>query len=432
MRSYLSSDTQSTVAHVSTLTMSEYWTHSSPVILHEEITRRLADPDTKQTIVDALSREPLEFRSLWNGTLAINRLPNELLIQIFIFVMVMVSFPQVFDDDKPLGTLVVTWEWFWRLMGVCRHWREVIVGTPAFWCSVDVRGDRPLTNRSPWTKLCLARSVPAPLDITAGIYSRDGFEAREHLTIIRPLIHRIACLSFETCNIPPELEPDALASLPLLFGDGMPALEGLHFAIGDPEYPYPPYHLPVDVKLTCQRFPRLRRVALARVVAPQEISFYTQLRTLSLTTCSYSLSFDHFLDTLASCTRLQILKLENVVNRLDGGNWMQRDPAAPLQRPLISLPRLIEFRLRGHRAVCTARFLAYFRVAASTLLDVEAEAEDMDEPVDGPSPAGPSSMAAMLPPNHAITLEPLTVARDISMSMLSAGISTWTPQVVPS
>ena len=203
----------------------------------------------------------------------------------------------------------------------------------------------------------------------------------------------------------------------------MSTLEGLHLVVGYPAHRR--YRLPNDIKLTGQRFPRLRRIALTGLVEPQETSFYTQLRILSLTTCSYNL-FDRFLDTLAG---LQILHLDNTVDCLPGGDWMQRDPdlvGLASRRPLILFPHLTKFVTSGHGSVCTARFLAHFHIQASVCLAISAYAEDSDQdrPVDIPSPGlhheGARSIAVMLPSCHAATLEPLDAARAIHISMYFA------------
>lgn len=79
---------------------------------------------------------------------------------------------------------------------------------------------------------------------------------------------------------------------------------------------------------------------------------------LSLTTCSCNFSFDRFLDTLASCTELQIPHLDNTVDRLSGGDWRQWDPdlvGLASRRPLILFPHLTKFVISaGHGAICTA------------------------------------------------------------------------------
>ena len=193
------SDTQSTSAPVSTVMMSEYWAQStSPVVLCQEIARQMVEPHAKQEIADALSRERLDFGSLWNRALAVNRLPNELLIRIFKFAIVY-SWPASIFDVWSDGEIEDLDRRFWRLMRVCYRWHEVIVGTPAFWCSVRLPQKSPFTNR-PWTELCLARYVATPLDIVASTSYWCGIYG--YLMVLRPLMHRIGSLSFTVRDIP--------------------------------------------------------------------------------------------------------------------------------------------------------------------------------------------------------------------------------------
>ncbi|KAI1793622.1 hypothetical protein LXA43DRAFT_999673 [Ganoderma leucocontextum] len=185
----------------------------------------------------------------------------------------------------------------------------------------------------------------------------------------------------------------------------MPVLEDLNFAITDSLEQQMCPSLPIDVDLTVRRFPRLRRLALAGMVTPlEDTALYTQLRTLSLTTCSPPLSFDHFLDTLALCTQLEELCLKDTLGRL-WGDFVRGDPAPC--RPLISLPCLDRIVLSRHGALCTSRFLAHLHIQSSVRLDISAD-------VNSGSPLCPCSITAMLP---AVTLEPLATVNDIQLSM---------------
>ncbi|KAI1785893.1 hypothetical protein LXA43DRAFT_99918 [Ganoderma leucocontextum] len=120
-------DTPSPPSPVSTLRI------SIPDVLPQDISRRIAELDigAKNKIVDAISQERLEFKNLWNRSLPINRLPNELLVQIFVSGV----HSELFDSDSDLW---VTWRRgpppsFSKIMGTCRLWRDIILGTPALW-----------------------------------------------------------------------------------------------------------------------------------------------------------------------------------------------------------------------------------------------------------------------------------------------------------
>ena len=306
---------------------------------------------------------------------------------------------------------------FWRLMMVCRHWREVIVGTMMFWRFVN------LTDATEWTELCLARSVAAPVDLLAQIpywkqqrRIEDFKDVYLYFTDLYPRIRdRIRNLYFVLRNERSQedgMDPDVLAALPVLFGNGIRGLEMLDLDITHDVRR--PCYLPIDLELTRQRFPRLLRLRLTGIVAPRDAALYRQLRTLSLTTCTHNLSCDRFLDALASCTALECLRLSNTLDHLSG-DWVQRDPVP--WRPLISLPHLNRFTLTKHGAARTSRFLAQFYIRPSVHLGICADASDADVQIPSSDGARTCSVAAMLPLSHAATLEPLAMAKEVHMSM---------------
>ncbi|KAI1785183.1 hypothetical protein LXA43DRAFT_152362 [Ganoderma leucocontextum] len=388
MQSPRSFDTPSPPSPVSTLRI------SIPDVLPQDISRRIAELDigAKNKIVDAISQERFEFKNLWNRSLPINRLPNELLVQIFVSGV----HSELFDSDSDLW---VAWRRgpppsFSKIMGTCRLWRDIILGTPALWCTVN------LEKNPKWTEVCLARSVAAPLEVWAQV-PFPCCPARFRAAY--PVVHRIRSLYL---GVSTQFgDPVRDLTLPLLFGDGMPVLEELDLAIT-----HGMYRLPIGVDLTSRRFPRLRSLTLASMVAPQDTPLYAQLRTLSLTTCSHHLSFDRFLDTLALCTRLEELCLKDTLHHLSG-DWMQGDPGPG--QPLVSLPRLDRLALSNHGCACTSRFLARLHIQPSVRLELSAD-------IDAASPDGSRSIAAMLPPSHALgTLEPLATVSDVHMRMAS-------------
>ncbi|KAI1782828.1 hypothetical protein LXA43DRAFT_1187382, partial [Ganoderma leucocontextum] len=353
----------------------------------------------RKKIVKAISHERPEFKHLWNRSLPINQLPAELLAQIFIMVVHFETYFTTSGNRRPRAI-------GWRSMAVCRHWHDFFIATPMLWCSVNP------ANNTNWTQLCLARSDTTPINFSVRVpYPCSP----DRLRLMHPPVHRIKRLYFEIHTGVRDPDPDTLATIPLLFGNGMPVLAQLDFSITACRRYFSHFHMPIDVELTSRRFPHLQSLALTGVVAPRGASFYTQLRTLSLNTCSHNMSFCRFLDVLASCTRLEHLHLENTLDRLSG-DWMHRYPASS-SRPLISFPRLDTFELSGHGAVCTSRFLAHFHIQSSVRLRISADA---DADLDGSD--GPLSIAAMLPPSYAVTLEPLSTAHDVlSMDMPADG-----------
>ncbi|KAI1793634.1 hypothetical protein LXA43DRAFT_198509 [Ganoderma leucocontextum] len=394
-------DAESTLqAPPSTLATSEYWVQSTPRALRQKIARRIAEPGAKEGIVKAISNQPLEFKTLWNRSLPINQLPYELLVQIFILVH------SEYQADS--GYLVSWTGWptpnFLKLMGTCRRWRDTIIETPAFWSVISLEYWN--TN---WTGLRLARSLGAPIEVWARV---PEWCHPDRLEAAYPLVHRIRSLHFAVDTRLNVDNPECDWPFRLLFGreiPAMPALEKLEFAVQHGMGPRTPSRFPVDVELTLTHFPCLRSLTLAGMVSPQDTALYVDLHTLSLTTCSHSLSIDHFLDTLALCTRLETLSLKDTLDRFSD-DWKQRGPTP--RRPLISFPRLDTFVISGHGAVCTSRFLEHFHIRSSARIDISAN-------VDARSSDGAFALARWLPPRHALTLEPLATVNDIRMCMLS-------------
>ncbi|KAH9922564.1 hypothetical protein B0H21DRAFT_165303 [Amylocystis lapponica] len=90
------------------------------------------------------------LRALQNSLIPANRLPNELLVMIFRFVET--------GQYEPEWTRYIYMRWF-KLMGVCRHWRAIALATPYLWAKIDI------TKSMDFTRMCLERSQNAMLEI---------------------------------------------------------------------------------------------------------------------------------------------------------------------------------------------------------------------------------------------------------------------------
>ncbi|PIL34687.1 hypothetical protein GSI_03467 [Ganoderma sinense ZZ0214-1] len=281
------------------------------------------------------------------------------------------------------------------LMLVCRQWRDVLVSTPAFWRKVHVR----LDGRDGWTERCLALSASTSLDVGVVPILRREFS----LSILYPHVHRFRSFRFSSLYC-----LRLLATLPHLFGNGMPLLEDLHFVahrlITTTE--------DIDLQLTSQRFPRLRALSLSGTVSPQGISLYAQLRTLSLSDCSHNLSFDRFLDALAASTQLEELSLMAALH-LFTDDWVW-DEAVPRRTPIF-LPRLRELRLEEHGILRTSHFLAHLRLHPSVALWIEGTFKETDYVTHSPDTI--HTITALLPPDHNTTLPALSAATTVSMEV---------------
>ena len=357
-----------------------------------------------EEVVKAISNQRPEFKILWNHSLPINQLPYELLVYIFFII----HSEYEFDSDVLLPKRQGPEPVVSKLMGTCRRWREVIVGTPTFWCVTDLAHRGRPRNRN-WTELCLSRSFPAPIELWARIGRHPN-----GLEVAYPLVYRIQKLyftledGFSTAN----LEQDWVFRQ--LFGNGppvtmMPALEKLDLVIAYSIWPRADRRLPIDADLSRRRFPHLRSLSLAGMFTPQDAALYTDLTELSLTTCSHGLSTDQFLGILAQCNQLEKLCLEDTLDCFSD-DWMQRDPVP--RRPLISFPRLNTFVVSRHKASSTSRFLAHIRVRASARLEISADIH-----IHHRGPTDVLALAGMLPPQPAVTLEPLAAVHAVKVWM---------------
>lgn len=176
-----------------------------------------------------LDKQDSALASLWNTYQPLSRLPAELLVEIFI------------EYSWNRGTLTSA---FSRLRLVCRHWDEVVCGSPSLWRTIDVH-----TNTH-WLALCLTRSVQATLDITFHHASRD-LSLEDFQTTISPHAARIRSLTVP--YLPWSETPSNLCPI---FDFDMPALETVEFKAPLPEAS--------ELHLSHQRHPHVQRLSLER------------------------------------------------------------------------------------------------------------------------------------------------------------------------
>ncbi|KAM5545611.1 hypothetical protein V8D89_000649 [Ganoderma adspersum] len=358
----------------------------------QKISLELQELDRKEEeFITPINRRRLELKRLWNGVLPIHTLPHELLVQLF------VDYRDAMDSyrDLMLGRAGVRTGWP-DLMLVCRHWRNIIASTPAFWRTVDLR---PQIN---WTELCLTRSSPATIDVTA-LY-RD----QSSLAVIYPHAHRFRALFFKAAY--GRLLQEALSCF---FGNStvstVPLLEDLKFTVSQSSVADS-----VDVNLTSQRFPSLQGLELWATVAPQDLSLYARLRKLSLSFCS-NLSFDVLLDALVACMQLEELTLKGMLDRPTLGEWAHGGRIPP-RRPPISLPRLRRFTLEDNDALCTSQLLAHLYLQPSAVLNICGYFGRHGSEESSADITPVNNIRAMLPSDHLAALPILAVATYVEMT----------------
>ncbi|RPD52398.1 hypothetical protein L227DRAFT_617846 [Lentinus tigrinus ALCF2SS1-6] len=144
-----------------------------------------------------------QSKSVWNASVPVNRLPPEILLEIF---QVLQAITEDVHDVWMVPSSYVFWP---RLSHVCRAWRDVICNSAQLWRDIHVKGDLQ------WVELCLSRSREAPLHI----FFHSGATLPDACDILSNHRHRIkTVVVFDTA-------PDTVSCLTQFFQPSMPMLE---------------------------------------------------------------------------------------------------------------------------------------------------------------------------------------------------------------
>ena len=306
-----------------------------PLAIEEEISKGLADVANGRAALErdpkALDMEQVRLRKLWNSSLPINRLPNELLVTIFI----------LYDKNcyaDPHGSRIRRS----NLLRVCRYWYDVARACPALWRFVKVG------RMFKYLQACLELSATSPLDL---VFINDLFP-KKYLRLLRPHSHRIKELAIT--SMPDAWQPEVID----LLSREMPALVAIKIHSLEPTFET---RTTSGVRLfssTPGHYPQLRSLSLTHTAAPQNKTIYSQLRSLSLTACSCDFTYVQFVDLISTCAYLEELRLSYFFDRLDA-------PPRPQSLPPISLKhlRILELLHSPHHEC--SRFLSWFIVPSS-------------------------------------------------------------------
>lgn len=154
---------------------------------HHELREGLA-------IFNSSSKSHDTCRSL--EVVSVNRLPLEILAEIFLFCLERLKCKYQFD--RPADPR--RWRAPLLLCQVCRLWREVAISLPLLWCSLSGTGS--FTPNPAFIKLWLARSrgLPLSLSLEAPVGCEDTPKYHAHASKVFDLfsneIHRWHTMSF--------------------------------------------------------------------------------------------------------------------------------------------------------------------------------------------------------------------------------------------
>ncbi|KAH9940008.1 uncharacterized protein BXZ73DRAFT_12267, partial [Epithele typhae] len=216
----------------------------------------------------------------WNSTLSINRLPHEILSDIFAAIPRPPEFLEKYVE--PRG-------WRERLMLVCREWRDTIVGTPTLWSLLCVSSTMSIDCLS----LRLARSANADLRL----YFLTGYHhiwTDEGLGVLRLVVAHskrvrsmvLPCLSPSLCT--------------LLEDNTWPLLTHMHISN--------PPRRDSDLHLKHLRFPELDHLSLAGSRLSLDPHLFRVIKWLKLSS-DRTWSPDEFFAKYSGTSSLQLKEL---------------------------------------------------------------------------------------------------------------------------
>ncbi|KAI9060790.1 hypothetical protein FKP32DRAFT_1595112 [Trametes sanguinea] len=291
----------------------------------------------------------------------IDQLPPQVLLEVFAYVK---DFDWSADNHKP---------WY-RLLWVCRWWRQLVTGTPTLWNHVDISS----YMKRDLVEACLTYSKQAPLDIEI-----TGTSTAQNAWIVDrvlPHIHRIRRL--HVCG----MKEAADEALKTLLGKTMPVLEGLAVSFKSDTRPRGPYPLPDFMPwlhepkepflwdLSTERFPSLRALSLGgalKINGP--LPMFRGLRKLELSGClSTPMTIAQFAQYLSQLSQLEELSVKYYRPDIPG------PPATPATTEPFSLPPSLRKLTLKDNWYYTIPFLSSFDLPASLSLKV-IRAHDYDD-----------------------------------------------------
>ena len=255
-----------------------------------------------------------------------------------------------------------------------------------------------------------ALAVSKPVTVDVSFFFVKSCSNLKILDLLKPHLQRLRSLLFDGRNI---VEHPSNSSLIMLLQDHdvFTALETveLPFAFTRPLEPHREGDF-VDIRLTSERFPSLRALTITRIKAPHDLQVYARLRKLSLDSCICDFSFSHFMAAMiAAGTNIEILELVSVLQRIQGGHWVEGISARRPIRDPIFLRCLKSLKLAAHPPVHTSRFLSHVLLPPTASIYISGDLGKVKprDPVD--------TVSAMLPPDPSSSIPALAQANVASV-----------------
>ncbi|OCH93866.1 hypothetical protein OBBRIDRAFT_789903 [Obba rivulosa] len=294
------------------------------------------DPDLRQVFggilsakIQSLDRDLLLLKAYTNVLPAINRLPDELLVNCLWFA-----------SRESSQSLIAA-------SHVCRHWRSVAIDNARLWTRVELVGcdDSRRTSSFEQALVFVRRSKGAILDIE--ISGSWGEQLRSLLSLLKRNMHRVRSLTCCLRGFPEMVR--VISDFKTLKAPELEVLS-LHSTAK---------HLNVGQLLTKERTPSLRSLTLVRVC--HDWSQCINLTHLSITDHDprgKKWNLHQFFNVLAQCPQLRTLAVLSGVIPDD----------APLPKQTIILPDLLEVRLEELSMTAIQSFLTHTRLPPTARL----------------------------------------------------------------
>ncbi|KAI0773151.1 hypothetical protein BD413DRAFT_612056 [Trametes elegans] len=308
----------------------------------------------------------LSRRALENAVAPINKLPTEMLLEVFRHFVTHLSIHEPTGDRPP--------EWL-PLMGVCRSWCVLVRSTPTIWSSAIVIRHGNLR----WLELSLARSRETPASLAISLPD-VSFDSELCSTVaVRSHSHHIRQLFFTTV-----LTLRNKRSVKDLMDTSLPALTTLYL---DLAYRLSFHHVPgvpitAKMVLDRDRYPSLTHLHLKVGLIPSwTSSVFKNLQYLSLISCRLSthhVSLTQFLDALENGGQhLESITLGGFLT----ATVLAESPEVEPDR-VGTLPRIRTLRLIWEDAACISRLASHLRLPASGEIDLQGTLASPDELYD--------------------------------------------------
>ena len=321
---------------------------------------------------------------LLNATQPINRLPNEILTDIFDRFLSGAEHLEQFSSSirkikiRPRGATARTA----IIPSVCRHWRTVACGTPRLWQTIHIRA----SSNPDWLALCLARCAQVPAHVT--------LECSVDKSIVSILSSSRSIIRY--LSIPrEEVYPTRIRNL-LAEGEGWPRLETLHFELRG-------FTNNTNIQLHAARFPKLHTLTLDGISLPvnRDTSTYpNNLRNLTLRTRAWRISVDQILTIVGSMSHLENLVMHVAKSAPQGG---------PPPRDKIVLPvlRTLVLSINSHQVAKQVLAVLQFPAATSVSIKVYVTLQDTH------------TILSILPPDPVSVFPSLTTMDTVDLSISS-------------